>query len=140
MGRLVVRWQLLFILDIGLLLVICCAHIIYILSTWLSRDVSKDRAALNEIEKIFMIPCIFHGLAPDLTGRVCDLYLVQLHTRDLFPCSLFGHASEAPLALYRSDLLALIWIKIPLVLHHYGHFALPAGLYVCAALLCDCPH
>ena len=87
------RWQLLFILNIDLLLVISCAHTIHILRTWLSRDVSKDRAALDEIEKIFMIPCIFHGLAPDLTGRVCDLYLVELHARDLFPCSLFGHAS-----------------------------------------------
>ena len=60
---------------------------------------TKDRTALDEIEKILMIPSILHGLAPDLTGRVCDLYLVQLHARDLLPCPLLGYASEAALSL-----------------------------------------
>ena len=80
------RWQRLFILNNGL-------------HSWLSCDMSEDRTTLDEIEEVFMFPCIFHGLAPDLTRRVCDLYLVQLHARDLFPCSLFGYASEATLPL-----------------------------------------
>jgi hypothetical protein len=103
--------------------------------------VSKDRAALDEIEKIFMIPSILHGLASDLSGRVGDLYLVQLHARHLLPCSLFGYASEAALPLKRSDLLTLVWIETPpFVLHHNGHFALPAWLYVGDGLICDSPH
>ena len=135
------RWQLLLVLNIDLLLVIRYAHAINIFhSWWLSSGVSENRATLDEIEKIFMFPSIFHGLAPEFVGRVCDLYLVQLHSRDLLPCSLFRHTSETPLALKRSFLLTVIWILIALVFHHYSHFALPAGLHVRAALICDSPH